>query len=133
VDGLNSRAWLVKCVRCENMTRTIELDIMDRINILQVLPKEENFATLKLVRKIADNIGLTESEFAEWEIKEDVEKKLMTWKEDTDTTKEYTFGEKSFSIIRNALKKLDREKKITNQFFNTYEKFVGDDNEEEDN
>jgi hypothetical protein len=113
------------------MARTMKLKIVDRINILQVLPTEESFATLKIVRKIVENVGLTDADFKEYEIKEFPEENRMVWNEDNDVEKEFTFGEKSYSIIRDALIKLDKDKKITNQFYSTYEKFVGDDEEEE--
>ena len=102
----------------------MELNILERFMLLQLLPKEGNFVTLKIVRDLQEVLAPTEEEFKELDIKH-VDGNT-TWNEKGREEKEITIGEKASDIIIEALKKLDKESKVTENHISIYEKFVKD-------
>jgi len=102
----------------------MKLTVFERLNLLQVFPKESDFATLKIVRGLQTNVGLSEEDFKEFEVKQEGEQ--IKWNEKGNEEREIEIGDKGKEIISNALKELDKEKKITTQLFSLYEKFLGE-------
>ena len=49
----------------------------------------------------------------------------MTWNEKGADERDIKIGEKATDILIEALRKLDEDKKLTNQHFSLYEKFAG--------
>jgi hypothetical protein len=47
------------------------------------------------------------------------------WKEDADIQKEIEIGEKASDIIADALKSLNKAKKLTESHIPLYERFIG--------
>ena len=101
----------------------MKLNVMERLTLLSILPKEGNFVTLKVLRSLTSNLGLSESELKEFDVKQNDQQ--VTWNEKGNEEREIEIGEKATDIIVEALKKLDDEKKLTEQHFSVYEKFVG--------
>ena len=102
----------------------MKLNIMERIMILQLLPKEGNFLTLNLVRKLQSVLAPSEKELIDFEIKQ--VDNMTTWNEKGREELEIEIGEKSADVIIEALEKLDKEQKITANHMSIYEKFVKD-------
>lgn len=100
----------------------MKLNVLERITALGILPEAGNFATLKIVQNLQMALSLTEVEFKEFEVVQKGDQ--MTWNEKGREEKEIKIGEKATDILIEALKKLDEEKKLTNQHFSLYEKFV---------
>ena len=100
----------------------MKLNVLERITALGILPEAGNFVTLKIVQNLQMALSLTEAEFKEYGIVQKDDQ--MTWNEKGREEKEIKIGEKATDILVEALKKLDKEKKLTNQHFSLYEKFV---------
>jgi len=102
----------------------IELTIMERIVLLSILPKEGDFTTLKLVRKLREDLSFDEREHKALSFEQVGDQ--VRWDADkaVQFVKRFTFGDKQLQIISNALKKLDEQKKLQNEHFTLYEKFV---------
>lgn len=100
-----------------------ELNVMERLTLLGLMPKEGSFVTLKLSREFVANIGFTEEEIKGFEINESDGK--VQWNTKGQQGKEFEFGAKSTELISGVLKKLDSEKKLSPQHYTLYEKFVG--------
>jgi hypothetical protein len=102
----------------------MKLNVADRLNLLQVLPKEGNFATLKIVRDTQDILTLSEEDHKTFEI---VEKgNTVTWNDAGKEEIEIPIGDKAKEIAKEALQKLDNDKKLTPNHVSIYEKFVQD-------
>ena len=101
----------------------MKLNLIERFTILNLLPKETNFATLKIVRELQKVLSTSEEEFKKYEIKQ-VEDKI-TWNVKGNEEVEIKIGEKATDIIVEELKKLDNEKKLTKQHLSVYDKFIG--------
>uniref|UniRef100_A0A6M3KQS2 Uncharacterized protein n=1 Tax=viral metagenome TaxID=1070528 RepID=A0A6M3KQS2_9ZZZZ len=102
----------------------MELKVYERLVLLAILPKEGNFITLKVVRQLREALSFTEEEIKVLNFVQDVEKEKVTWNQAADKPIEIKIGEKATEIVVEALKKLDKEQKLTEQHFGLYEKFV---------
>ena len=100
----------------------MKLNVLERITALGILPEAGNFVTLKIVQNLQMALSLTEAEFKEYGVVQKDDQ--LTWNEKGREEKEIKIGEKATDILVEALKKLDEEKKLTNQHFSLYEKFV---------
>ena len=98
------------------------LKVSERIRILGVLPKEGNFATLKILDELRMNLSYTEDELEKWDIDVNQETQMVSWNEDGET--DIPIGEKATGIIVDELRKLDTENKLTNLTMPIYEKFI---------
>lgn len=99
-----------------------ELSVMERLVLLNILPKEGDFTTIKLLRKLRENLSFDEEEHKELMFVQDGDQ--VRWNEGIALTKQIQIGEKQSDIIHDALKKLNDGKKLTDQHFSLYEKFV---------
>jgi hypothetical protein len=100
----------------------MELKVYDRLILLNILPKEGDFTTLKIVRKLREDLSFSESEHAALQFKQDGGN--VQWKQGGDIPKDIPIGEKASDIIAEVLKKLDKEKKLQDQHYTLYELFV---------
>ena len=98
------------------------LNVKERLLLSGILPKENNFITLKIVRKLQENLSFNEDELKLLEFK--MEANQIKWNQEVEQEKEIEIGEKATDIIVEALKELDKNKKLTNDHFELYEKFV---------
>lgn len=99
------------------------LNTFERLILLNILPREGDFTTLKIVRKMREDLSFTEEEHKDLSITVD-EKGSVKWKTEADKAIPITIGEKATDIIVSVLKKLNDEKKLTEQHYTLYEKFV---------
>ena len=102
----------------------MELGVFDRLILLNILPKEGDFTTLKIVRKLREDLSFTEEEHKALEFKAEDEGRVV-WRTEADEPKEIPIGEKATDIIVEVLKKLNDDKKLQDQHYSLYEKFVG--------
>ena len=100
----------------------MKLNVLERLQLLQILPKEGNFVTLKIVKTLLGNVSVGEKEFKEFDIKQTGEQ--LTWNEKGNEEREIEIGEKAMDIVADTLKKVDKEGKLNNNMLSLYEKFV---------
>ena len=100
----------------------MELGVFERLILLNILPKEGDFTTLRIVRKMREDLSFTEEEHKALEFKQ--EEMNIQWKQEADKPKEIIFGEKANDIIVLTLSKLNDDKKLTDQHFSLYQKFI---------
>jgi hypothetical protein len=97
----------------------MKLSVIDRFTLLNVLPKEGNYLTLRIIRDLQSELSFSEDELREMNFKE--ESGAATWNE---IEKEINIGEKANDVIIGALKKADKESKLTIEMIDTYGKFI---------
>ena len=100
----------------------MKLNVLDRILLLGALPKEGNFATLKIVRELRESLSFTDKENKELEFQH-VDGGVK-WNEGNEPNKEFKINDTAKDIIAEALKELDKQKKLTEYHFKIYEMFV---------
>jgi len=102
----------------------MKIGIQDRIVLLNILPAEGDITTLRIIRKLKEDLGFTEKELKDNEINSAEGK--ITWKP-SGYEKEITIGEKATDVIKDELTKLSKEKKLQEMHLNVYDLFVGKD------
>lgn len=100
----------------------VKLYLGERIALLGILPAEANFVTLRVLRDLKQQIGIKEEEFKKYDIVQEGDK--IRWGEKGLEEVEFEIGEKAEEIITDALKELDRTKKLHETHMSLYEKFV---------
>jgi hypothetical protein len=101
----------------------MKLGTFERLVLLNILPSEGDFTTLKIVRKLRESLSFSEAEHKALQFKQEGEQ--IKWLTTGETEKEVIIGEKATDIIVETLKRLDKEKKLKNEHYGLYEKFVG--------
>jgi len=102
----------------------MKLNLGERFTALGVLPKEGNFTTLKIVRDLQNILAPTEQEFKEFEIKQ--QDTQIAWNKKGAEEQEIEIGEKATDVIIEALKQLDKDKKLMPSHLSIWEKFIKD-------
>ena len=100
----------------------MKLNLLERLMIQSILPKEANFVTLKIMNNLRQSVAPSEEEYKEFEIRQDEGR--VIWNSKGNEEKEIEVGEKATDVIKGALEKLDKEKKLTQDLFTLFEKFV---------
>lgn len=100
----------------------IGLTVSERIHVLNLLPAEGSFVTVKAIRDFTAKVGFTATEIVDMEI---IEKDgIVTWNQKGNEERVFDFIDAEAELIRKELRKMDAEEKITNNIFSVYEKFM---------
>ena len=103
---------------------SVKLAIVERIQLLNLLPAEGNAITLRVVNELRQELSFSEREIKDANIQNDAETGRVTWKDDAKLIKDVKVGDTANGIIKEALKKLDDEKKLTLAVMPVYERFM---------
>ncbi len=102
------------------------LTVKDRLILGVILPSTGDFLTLKIVRKLQDDLSFSEDEHKLLKFQVNAETSMTMWDVEADKTvlKDVAIGEKAADIIKEAFKKMDSEKRLSVAHMDLYEKFV---------
>jgi len=100
----------------------MNLSVLDRVVLLSTLPREGDYASLKVLTNLRLSLALTENEMKEWGVVIDEHTGRSSWK--VDGVVDIPIGERATDIVVNALRKLNREKKLPIEGLGVYEKFI---------
>lgn len=101
----------------------MELGVFDRIILINILPREGDFRTLKILRELRENLAFSEEENEALQFKT-ADDGLVRWVAEADVTKDVPIGEVAREVIETAFKALDRQKKLREEHLDLYERFV---------
>lgn len=104
----------------------LKLDLHNRLILLSLLPSENDFSTLRIIRKVSKDVGLTEKEYKEYGVKKLEGGRISFDPIKSQEEKEFDIGEVAIHLVKEALKKLDTEKKLTQEHLPIYEKIMKD-------
>ena len=99
----------------------MELNTLERVMLMGVLPKEGTFANLKLLRIAKERLSFSEEENKKLNFRQEGDQ--MYWDE-APHMKEVNFGDTVTELIVKTLKGLNDKGKLTEQHFSLYEKFI---------
>ena len=99
----------------------MELTVKERLILMQLLPKEGNFTTLKLMRKLKEELSFDEEEHKILQFKSTSNQ--LSWDFEQSVMKDVQIGEVMMEKITTDLKKMDKESKLTEDHFSLFEKF----------
>ncbi len=104
--------------------KKVKLNIMERLVLMDLLPKESNYITLKIMRETKEDVTFNEEELKRFEIKHGANG-MITWKDELSLEeKEFEFGDVVLDIIKIELNKLDGNGKLEEKHTTLYEKFI---------
>jgi len=106
----------------------LKLNVLERIILLGLLPKDENYLTFKLITQLKSDLSFSDKEMKDWGITM-LEDGRVSWKKTGD--KQIEIGETIETMIVEKLKTVEKEKKINDENVSLYEKFVVDRKKEE--
>lgn len=103
----------------------MKLNLKERLVVLNSLPAQGDITTLRIIGDLRRNLSPTEQEYKDMKIIQKDAQSPIEW----DTKKgleevDIEIGEKATDIIVEALKKINDEKKLTEDHMSAYEKFI---------
>jgi hypothetical protein len=98
------------------------LNVKQRLLLLNVLPDEGTYDTLKVVRDQQNLLSFDEEELKRLKIQRNGD--MYVWDEKVDEPVDISIGEIASSLIKGALRKLDNEGQLKVEFLPLYEHFV---------
>ena len=114
---------LFTSVKAEYVPLKVNLNSLERLVVVSLLPKEANFANWKIINDLRIELSPTEEELAVLDMKAAPEGGInANW--GAVPVKEITFGEAAEKIIVDALKDLDSQEKLAPEHVSLYKIFV---------
>ena len=109
----------------------MKLAVHERIALLNLLPKQGDYAALKTIRRAKEMLSFTPEVQKMYELVNIVGsdgKPAVNWnaQKATENVKDCPVDEYTTNLIRNELAKIEKAKKLTEQYMSVYEKFVVD-------
>ena len=129
----------------------MKLSVAERFKLLELLPPQGDFTTLKLLRKFRESLSFSEKERAELQFRNGYkcptcDNEVVTpvpvkcgncdqymqptgqvvWKPEGEPNKDVFIGDTIKGIIASALKQMDDAKVLTELHYRLYEELVGD-------
>ncbi len=107
----------------------MKLLIKERLVLFNILPKEGDFTTLKALRKLKEELSISDQEKAElnFSAENTLQGVTFNWDNSKDTGKEIEIKGTLLTTIIETLSGLNKQKKLTEDFMTVYEKFIGED------
>jgi hypothetical protein len=105
------------------------LGVVDRIRLLQLLPKQGDFLTLRIVHDLRQSLSFTEEETVEFGLEVDAANERVRWNQQAMRDVEIPIGPRATSIIVTALTALDKKAELTEDQLTLYERFVNTEGE----
>ena len=87
------------------------LSVKERLVLVAILPPEGDLTTIRIVRELREALSFSEAEHADLQMKQ--EDNQIRWEEGAVPNKKLDIGPKAQEVIREALGKLDKDKKLT--------------------
>lgn len=100
----------------------MELKVLERVMLFNLLPVEGDFGTLRVVRRLKEELELTTDEQVLIGFSRNGPE--FKWERELDPAKEFDLDATALRIISDRLKDLDAKKKLTMQHYSLYERFV---------
>ena len=101
----------------------MKLLIAERLILLEMLPKEGDFASLKEIRRARESLGIPPDEQQVIEFKQDGNQ--VMWNQEKGAyLKDIPLSEWTTTTIQDELRDRNKKKKLQEREFSLYEKFI---------
>lgn len=102
------------------------LDVHERLALMTLLPKVEDYKALKTIRRAKEMLSFTPEETETLNMKNDPVTKIVTWDTDkvSEVVKDCPIDEYITNLFREELAKLNDKHLLTEQTISIYDKFV---------
>ena len=98
----------------------MQLSTLDRILLLNLLPKEGNITNLKIIRELRESLSFSEEEHKDLNFTN--KDGFMQWNNILD--KNFELGDVAMTLVKEQLRAADKEEKLTEQHLPLWEKFI---------
>ncbi len=98
------------------------LNVKQRLLLLNILPDESDYITLKVIRKQQDLLSFSDEELQRLKVKHEGD--LYTWDEKVDEPVEIEISESARGVIKMAFRRLDSDGQLKVEFLPLYEHFM---------
>jgi hypothetical protein len=102
----------------------VKLTLRERYVVMSLFPREGSFVTIKAITKIKEELFPSDEEVAIAGLEDLPDGRVTATNWLLVVEKEITFGKITKALVEEALKKLDETKKLTEEHFTLYEKFI---------
>jgi len=99
----------------------MKFNVIERVMLSSILPKEGNFTNLKLVREINEQLSFDEEENKTLNFRQDGDQ--MRWNP-VEIIKDIELGSVATALIVKELTRMDKEEKLTIEHYSLCEKFL---------
>ena len=99
----------------------IELNVIERLALLQLLPNEGNLLTLRIVRQLREDLSFDEAEHAALQFRQEGDQ--LRWNVAANEDKAVPFGAKAMQLIQDKLGKMNDEGKLREEHLSLCDKF----------
>lgn len=99
----------------------MKLDIIQRILIFSVLPKEGTLLTMKTLKQLKDKVIFSEEEIKKFNLR--IEDNKYLWDLDKNEPVDIEITEEESKLVVEGIKDLDKQGKITEDFLELCELF----------
>lgn len=93
----------------------MNLNVTERLMLLNILPSEGDLTTLRIVRKTREALSFSEEEHASLKFRREPTgdgRTTVKWEPDQDVKKDVEIGPKAQAIVKEALRLLSAKKKL---------------------
>lgn len=105
----------------------MKLNVLERLLAMGILPEEGDWITLKVIRRAKMELSFSEEEIKRYKfenIPTEDGKMNTKWDSTVDQETDIKLGSKVISLISEGLEKLNKDKKLKEEHYSLYEKFV---------
>lgn len=107
----------------------MKLEVHERIALLNILPKEGDYAALKTLRRAREMLSFTPEEIKLYEITSSVGANGIpqtSWSSQkaAENIKDCPVDEYTTNLIRESLQTMSKKHKLTDEYYSLYEKFI---------
>jgi len=99
----------------------VELSVVERLNLMNLLPNEGTYINLKLVRVAREELSFSDEEVKVLGFVQDGDQ--VRWNMKANILKDVRLGEVVTLMVIDSLKKFDEGEKLKNDHFSLFEKF----------
>lgn len=101
----------------------MDLTIMERFTLLSVLPEQGNLGTLRIVRKLREDLGFTEDELVEYKVEFGDNGRVEWGKEYATVEKTIPMGAVARQTVVDVLTALNEKEEVGLQHLSLFDKF----------
>ena len=104
----------------------MKLEVHERIAIIGLLPKTENYQALRTIRRAREMLGFSPDEMEFYKMKPGETSGTVVWDvaKAREQIKDVPIDEYTIGLIRNALAEKDKKHQLTEDLLSIYDKFV---------
>jgi len=99
----------------------MKFTVLERLTVLQLLPRKGNLTTLRIVRELERDLSFSEEEHAALLFV--TEGQSVRWKAENAIDKEVEFGPKAHELVVSAITELDEQAALTLDWLDLCDKF----------